>query len=78
MTLLAGVFSLGLCKGGYPPKYFENRPEKRQSQMAQLAARPLACCDCSSPDSHAGQTRCPGLEIIVVRSLARFISSLLS
>ena len=28
MTLLAGVFALGLWKGGYPRKYFENRPRE--------------------------------------------------
>ena len=28
MTLLAGVFALGFYKGGYPRKYFENRPRE--------------------------------------------------
>ena len=29
MTLLAGVFALRLWKGGYPLKYFENRPKEQ-------------------------------------------------
>jgi triphosphoribosyl-dephospho-CoA synthetase len=36
MTLLAGVFALGLWKGGYLPKYFENRP--REEALAQRTA----------------------------------------
>ena len=29
MALLAGVFALRLWKGGYPLKYFENRPKEQ-------------------------------------------------
>jgi len=36
MTLLAGVFALGLWKGGYPPKYFENHP--REEAVAKVTA----------------------------------------
>jgi len=40
MTLLAGVFALGLRKGGYLRKYFENRP--REEAVAQRTASQAA------------------------------------
>ena len=56
-------------------------PLKAQLQVSQLAREALPrealSRGCSSPNSHAGQTRRPGLELVVVRdeTSVRFIMS---